>query len=387
MQSPRPSIAYWNNIPSPYFVERMNAVIQRGNIDVTCWFNQMREPDRSWDVDESSWQFNHEYLIPRAFRGRTVYSPSVQTPRRDLLVSLYGEPSFVLGAFFHRQYAKRLAFRMLPTYDAWQPRARFKEGIKHTLFRMVDAVKVPGPDGESTARKYGVPSSRIFTVTQSIDVEHFASARRIDPVVREKERLQRGLTGCTFIYVGRLWHGKGLDPLFDAYRSLLDTYADVSLLIVGDGVDEQRYRDVARSMRGIHFEGFVQESDLPNLYALADVMVFPTLGDPHGLVVEEAMAAGLPVISSDAAGDIKRRLPDNEAGMIVPAGQAEPLARAMQVLAEDEPLRRTLRHRGGELVTSRSHESYALDFESFVEHTLNLPKRFSVADLRRNLTW
>ena len=79
-------------------------------------------------------------------------------------------------------------------------------------------------------------------------------------------------------------------------------------------------RAKAQGIDGVRVQPFVQAPELPAYYAAADVFVFPTLGDPHGQVVEEAHAAGLPIIASNAAGDIERRVIDGANGFVVPAG-------------------------------------------------------------------
>jgi len=97
MASPR--VVYWNNIPAPYMVERFNAVARRGHLDLEAWFNARLEPDRSWEVDESSWLFPYRYLPSVLVAGRRLSLPAPLAGRRlpDLLVSLYAEPSFLLG--------------------------------------------------------------------------------------------------------------------------------------------------------------------------------------------------------------------------------------------------------------------------------------------------
>jgi hypothetical protein len=95
----RPLIIYGDNIPAPYIVERFNTVIRRGNVDLEAWFGERTDPDRSWTIDESMWQFPHRYL-PRVGIGRYRLSlpTTVPTARRpDLLVSLYATPSFLAG--------------------------------------------------------------------------------------------------------------------------------------------------------------------------------------------------------------------------------------------------------------------------------------------------
>ena len=354
-QAHRPRVIYWNNIPSPYVVERFNALADRGNLDFEAWFNERREPDRSWDVREEEWRFPARYIPLRRVRGRTLHVPlpELRSTRPDLLVSLYASASFTTGIACARAIGSRTALRVLPTFDAWIERSPAKEAAKHALFRAVDGAKVPGPDGAAMARKYGIPDDRIVPVTQSIDVEHYASAGAMPEDVRRAERVRLGLRGCTFVYVGRLWSGKGLDYLFDAFATVRSALSDATLLLIGDGVDEERYRERAANLQGVVFAGFVQARDLPRYYGLADVSVFPTLGDPHGLVVEESMAASLPVVTTEAAGDIRRRLPDGRAGFIVPPAESRQLAARMMTLAGEPVLRRAM---GAEGATARHGE-------------------------------
>lgn len=380
-------VRYWNNMPTPYVVGRFNAIGRRGNLDFEAWFNDRRESDRSWDVDESEWHFAARYIPQSVVLGRRLHIPNAELAgsKPNLLVSLYGDPSFALGSVLAKGRVDRLAYRVLPTFDSWVARSKGKELSKHVLFRLVDGVKTPGTNGESLATRYGMPKSRIWNVTQSVDVEHFSSATQVNPAQREVERRARGLHGCVFIYVGRIWSGKGLDSLFESFTRLVSETPDTSLLVVGDGVDETRYRDETASNANVWFEGFVQPADLPRLYALADVFVFPTLGDPHGLVVEEAFAAGLPVICTEAAGDIHRRILEGESGLIVPPNDAVSLQRAMARLGNNEALRKSMGQTGHASVLSKSHDDYARDFEHFAEEILRMPARKSAASYAASL--
>jgi glycosyltransferase involved in cell wall biosynthesis len=364
-------------------VDRFNALIDRGNLDFEAWFNAEREPDRSWEVNPAEWRFRARYIPARRLLGRRLHLPLVelQQTRPDVLVSLYDRLSFALGSLAAGSSAARTAFRVLPNYDSWSRRSCWKELGKHVLFRAVDGAKVSGPDGARLARKYGLPCTRIAAVTQSIDVAHYGRARDVDPSLRRQKRAQLGLHGCVFVYVGRLWAGKGLDYLFAAYRSVREHAPATSLLLVGDGVDEDRYRALARDLPGVRFSGFVQPRDLPQYYALGDVVVFPTLGDPHGLVIPEALAAGVPVICTEAAGDIRRRLPDGRAGYVVPPADAVTLADRMLRLAADPALRMRLAAEAPGLVTAQVHDRWASDFEAFVGHLLALPPRRTPAAL------
>ena len=377
----KPRVVYWNHSPTPYFVERFNAVADRGSLEFEAWFNERRQANRSWDVDEGKWRFRARYIPsrPRVARTANVPVPEMRSVRPDLVVQEYDRAHFTAGFLAAKALGFRTAFRVLPNYDAWSRRTWWREAGKHFVFAAVDAAKVPGPDGRNLATRYGLSQDRIYQVVQSIDVDHYAAGRRMSDSARERRRIEMGLCGCVFIYVGRLWSGKGVGDLLEAYRAVALAGLDVSLLIVGDGPEERRFRDLAVSLPRVRFAGFAQARELPGLYGLADVMVFPTHGDPNGLVVEEAMAAGLPVISSTEAGDIRARVPHGEAGIIVPPRDPRRLAAAMTALADAPATRRQMSEAAVRCASLRTHARYAAAFETFVLDVLGTPRRESVA--------
>jgi glycosyltransferase involved in cell wall biosynthesis len=371
-----PYVVYWAKQPTPYFVKRFNAVARRGTLQFEVWFQARREFDRSWDVEEKDWEFPARYVQSESIFGFSMPVPvaeiALYTP--DLLVQEYDRAPLVVGFLVAHAFAGRTAFRVLPNYDSWSDRTWWRELAKRFIFSMVDAAKVPGPAGRELATKNGLSPARIFEVTQSIDLNLFRRAQSIDPEQRHTMRESLGLRGCVFIYVGRIWQGKGLDYLFKAYELIQREGLDATLLLVGDGVDEPHYREMSAHIKNVIWAGFVQPRDLPDYYGLADVSVFPTLGDPNGLVVEEAMASGLPVLSSSAAGDIGQRLPDGQAGFVVPVGDTEALAAKMMVVAKDLDLSRRMGRMAASLVEGHDDDRYAQDFEAFVRGTLALDR-------------
>jgi len=361
-------VLYWFTQPTPYVVARFNAAVQRPELDFHAVFSQERQPDRSWDVDEATWKFPARYL-----GGIKVPLRELRRLRPDVFLLEYDRWNLALGAVIGFATAQRVAFRVLPNFDAWSKRTWWRELGKKVLFKAIDGAKVPGPDGAALARRYGLPAERIAVVTQSIDVAHYGHSRDMPAGERERRREELGLTGCVFLYVGRIWAGKGLDELFDAYRQVRGDGAEVSLLVAGDGVDYGRYAANESATQGVRFAGFIQPADLPDWYAICDVLVFPTHGDPNGLVVEEALAAGLPVIVSDAAGDIKARVPDS-VGRVAPVGDADAFARAMRELA-DPAVRGAMAALAPAWVAAKNDERYAADLAAFAGALTELPRR------------
>ena len=372
-------VVYWNNIPAPYMVERFDALARRGNLDFEAWFSARTESDRSWKVDESQWRFAYRYL-PSVGLGRSALAlpaPLLRGRPPDVLVSLYAGADFLIGSTLARRRGARVAFWVEVTYDAWVKRRRWKEAVKARILPAADGILTAGDDGHAFARRYGVSDERIHHVPHVVDFERLAQGSRLAEGERDRLRAELGVRGVTFVYVGRLWSGKGLTHLLDAFGGLqAQDVGEVSLLIVGDGSDEDELRGRARAqgLRNAVFCGFQGEDVLPRLYAASDVFVFPTLGDPFGMVVLEAMACGLPVISTTAAGEISDRVAEGVNGFLVAPGSSDQLLERMAVLARDEGLREAMGAASVGRVAEQSPDTWAEAFERALGKMLAMPR-------------
>jgi glycosyltransferase involved in cell wall biosynthesis len=372
----RPFVVYWNNIPSPYMVARFNALAQRGNVDFQAWFNDRTAPDRSWDVDESAWAFSYRYLPGFRIVGQRFHWPTPVFGRRpDLLISLYNEPVFMFGWLIARARGSKTGFRVLLTFDRWVRRSPFRNRLKRLMFRRVDCIETTGEDGKAFAVRSGAAPERVHRLNHTvvgIDEYRHAFALREAGATAARQRL--GVVGTVYAYVGRLWWGKGVDVLLEAFVDVQQRAANpVSLLIIGDGESELQMRDYCarNGARHVVFAGFRQASELPYLLACADVFVFPTLGDPYGLVIDEAMASGLPIVSTSAAGEIRERVVEGRNGYVVCPDNASALADGMLRLSNDETLRRRMGRESLEIVAGNTPERWAERFEQLVDATLS----------------
>lgn len=370
----RSRVVYWNNIPSPYMVDRFNAVADRGAFEFEAWFNDRIEPDRSWDVDESSWRFKYRYVPALRIGKHALHWPWLLLARRpDVLVSLYAEPVFIAGWLLAKLHGAKTGFWVEVTFDRWVKRRAYKNWIKRWLFRRVDVIVTVGEDGRRFAEHAGASTDKICYAPHVIDVSHYANGVQLARPDREKLRTELGLRGTVFVYVGRLWWGKGLTGLLEAFETVQAHSSDeISLLLVGDGPDEAELmqRCVEHGLRNVVFAGFKQKPELPRYYVASDVFVFPTLGDPYGLVVDEAMACGLPVISTSAAGEIRDRVEEGVNGYIVHPDSSVTLAERMLALAQSPPLREHMGKLSYEKVKDHTPQKWAADFGRIVHQLL-----------------
>jgi glycosyltransferase involved in cell wall biosynthesis len=370
-----PRVAYWNNVPAPYMVDRFDAVVRRGTLNFEAWFSELDTPERSWRVDPNAWTFAHRLARVRRVGGLLVglppRIPAAEWP--DLVVSLYAEPPYLLGLLQSRLRGGRSALWVEVTFDSWVRRSRAKESLKRRVFAAADGILTVGQDGRAYARKYGAEDARIHYLPHVVDARRFALEAAEDEAGPNRLRAELGLSGVTFVYVGRLWSGKGVADLIAAFAiARRSSKLDLSLLLVGDGPDEAalRSRCAADGLQGVVFAGFHQQDELAAFYAASDVFVFPTLGDPYGLVVDEAMACSLPVLSSTAAGEIGRRVTNGVTGFLFKSGDVTTLAEHMVHLAEDRVLRRAMGARAASRVSWQSPDAWARQFERVVHEII-----------------
>jgi glycosyltransferase involved in cell wall biosynthesis len=365
VRNDRPHVIYWNNQPSPYFVRRMNALQERGNVAIEAWFSELRAPDRDWSVEPEHWRFLARRLPPGPRRAARAIG-LLRRERPDVLVSLYEDYAFASTALAAKAMGTPVVIHSMRTFTSWRRRSMLREAAKHALFRLVDGVQACGPDSRAYAESYGASARRVFPIREELDIPFWARAADARETAGRALRSEHGLTGCVFLYVGRLWAGKGIASLVDAFTALRADLVDCSLVLVGSGPEETRLRSRAEGTGPVVFAGHQEGEALRDWYSAADVFVFPTLGDPYGHVVQEAMASRLPVITTTAAGDIADRVIEGVTGYLVPPDDPKALASRMQLLGADRGLRFRLGANGREWIQDWSTVLWASRFEDMI---------------------
>lgn len=377
----RPRVVFVYDAPFPYLVPCFDAVARRNNLDFEAWFwGRRANYSQPWQFDESAWAFDYRYLpsLPWRWNNRIAVPTPLLVPGRskpDLLVTYYVGPLSVLPWLAAYRRGIATAIWTFVYFERWIPRVPWKEKLARYMFSRTDGVITLGPDGRSYARGFGTPDERIHYARFGIDFDRFAPVRAGTESERDSVRATLGLRGVTFIYVGRLEPGKGLPHLLDAFAILQRRMAlrgeEVSLLLVGEGKDRPKLeaRCEAEGVRNVVFAGFQQTARLPTYFAAGDVFVFPSLGDPYGLVVDEALASGLPVIST-TIGEITERVDEGESGFVVPPANSAALLDRMERLVVDAALRKEMGKVAAERIREFTPERWAAEFEGAVEQIL-----------------
>lgn len=233
------------------------------------------------------------------------------------------------------------------------PPRRARDLFLRTLFGTADAFLVSGALNADYYRHYGADERRFFSVPFAIDNERFATASELRPGEREELRGRLGVRTeqMLIVFSAKLVARKDPMTLLRAVTAMRHRER-AAVLFLGHGELRETVEQYARE-QGIPatFAGFVNQSELPRLYAAGDVLVLPSTYEPRGLVVNEAMACGLPVIASDRVGAIGDLVRHGENGFVFPAGDATALADALDRMTDDG-LRQRMAARSRELIAS-----------------------------------
>jgi glycosyltransferase involved in cell wall biosynthesis len=335
-------VALLHNIISPHVVPLFRRLAELPDLSLKVYFLAETDRNRRWETTIGD-AFHYAVLPNWAIRiGRAdlftlfINPTIIQELRRDdfdVLISV-GWDSVAAWAAYALCKARRKPFIL------WSGSTANEPSWRRTLARLPVRHVVRGSASwiayGSRARAYlvelGADLARIFIAYNTVDVDWFA-ARAAELRPRRAElRHELGLgAGPVVLYVGQLIERKGACDLLQAFELIVERRPDAQLVLVGYGPLEVELRArVARmGMPNIHFRGHVPIRDLPRYYVAADTFVLPSHEEVWGLVLNEAAASGLPLVTTDVTGAAPDLITPGLNGEIVPPAHPAALADAL----------------------------------------------------------
>jgi glycosyltransferase involved in cell wall biosynthesis len=338
------------------------------------WYWQQQHGSRVGD-------FSYEYL--RGIRlGRTRITPT-------LVSKLLLKPSDVFVKCINGRFALPVTYliarlRKKP-FVLWTgiwttlqtPFHRLVFPLTRYIYRHADAVVVYGEHVKRYLLSQGVAESRIFVAAHAVDNTKYS--QEVTAVERQqlRDRLGLGADQRVVLYVGRLELNKGLQYLVDAFQRLKAD--NVVLLLAGEGAEKHRLQEQIAALgmtQKVRFANYVPPEETLSYYALAYVLVLPsittTIGkETWGLVVNEAMNQGCPVVTTDAVGAAAGGLvQDGINGRVVPERDPEALTAALQSLLDQPDLRHRMSQNSRAVVAGWDNERMVVGFRKALEYAM-----------------
>lgn len=372
-------LAYITSHPIQYYAPLFRALAER--LDLVVYFaHRATASDQAkagfgvefeWDVRLLS-GYAHKFLRNVATQPALDFygsdTPEIGECLREgrfdtVLVQGWYLKSFLQAIFA----AKRQRVPLLVRGDSHlgTPRSLLKLAAKSVAFpiflRLFDAALYVGERSCTYWRSYGYPASRLFFSPHCVDATWFASRATTQARTELRARLGIGSEAKVVVFAGKLIPFKRPLDVVGALGLLRAEGRDIRLLVAGAGPLEGEMYAAARSSGvPIHLLGFCNQTAMPKAYAAADILVLPSSArETWGLVANEALACGLPVVISDAVGSAPDLAADGTAGRVFPVGNLRALAHAMSDLLNSPPSPSAIAAKSGAFSLERAAEGIA----------------------------
>jgi glycosyltransferase involved in cell wall biosynthesis len=326
----RPRVTFLSQAPTPYLTPILNALSERVDLDVLFF----RRPGGGTRRNEAWSEFRDPWGEPPRFTCRFANSLLLHEPRTDFHVQVaFGaawrtlsrsQPDVVIVHGWGPLVIEPLAWatahgrgRVLWTESHAESgliRTTVSDKLRRAILLRADAVVSNGTLATAYAERLGVEPGRIITSCLPSRPTSLGGARDAEGPA---------LDSITFLFVGRLVPRKRAGVALEAFRKLAERRRDVRLVIVGSGPEEASLRERARPLGDrVVFAGRLEQSRLRDAYMAADILLVPSEREVWGLVVNEALAAGLFVVASRKVGSAPDLI-DAQSGAIVSGSQAD----------------------------------------------------------------
>jgi glycosyltransferase involved in cell wall biosynthesis len=338
----RHKVIFITVVPSPYQRDLFGALAVRDDVDLTVFYMEAASPDSPWP-ENSLRPFERimpGFWVPFGGARAHVNWGRPDVSRADIVVlSTYAS---LTGQWLMRALrGKRWLF--------WGERLRENSGLKELIQRKLaepvsQASGIVGI-GRAAEDDYHRRFPRLphFCIPYHCELSAFFGIRRAP----------RADEPVTFFFCGQMIRRKGVDLLLAGFDRLVARGLDVRLLLVGREADLPQFLEgVSPATRSrVRYEGFQPPERLPEYFGQSDVFVLPSRHDGWGVVINQALAAGLPIITSSAVGAGLDLVENDVNGMCVAADDVNALYGAMERLA----LNRDLACQWGKISRNRAH--------------------------------
>lgn len=367
------------NIIAPYRIAVFNYLAESKDIDLRIIFLSETEGSRQWKIYKE--EINLDYKILRSFR---FYIQSREMPlyfnwglwkelkkfRPDVICMcgyhyLATIEALVYSKLMHIPITLWAGSHLLSGFL----KNLLTEFYKRTIIPRFDSYITYGTAAKEQIIHYGVNPEKIVIGCNTVDVELFM--KKADNIKEGSlKQMKRRYPRKNILYVGNFIAHKGIFNLIKAFHKLgMD---GVGLILVGDGIGKAAYLEYVREhqIKNIFFEGFIQKEDIVKYYKLADVFVLPSFNEVWGLVVNEAMACGLPIISSKLAGATRDLVKDGINGYSFDPDNIEELTEKLKTILGNNELTNKMRAESLEIIKDKTPQNYAEKILETVKYAL-----------------
>lgn len=298
-----------HNIISPYKTLLFNELYKKCD-GFQILYIAKTECRREWNIKEDDLNFPYEIMfnvsadeVPKVLLFKETWKRLNKIDPNVLIIDGYSYTSCWAGLFWARANKKKVILWSSSNEDDHK-RIFYKEFIKRFFIKRCDAYNVYGSKSRDYLLKLGAKEDKVFIVGNNTDNAFYYNEAMKWKEERAVLCKQYGIPANNFLYIGRFSKEKNFFCLLEVFKQLVEENNKWGLILVGSGPQKEEIVNYIQrhKIKNVFMMGFKQKDEVPKFLAVSDVLILPSISEPWGLVVNEAMAAGLPVLVSRKCG-------------------------------------------------------------------------------------
>jgi len=334
-------LLFWGQF-GPYHYDRCRALAESFKDEIPVIGVEIAERSATYDWDPALEEqgCRKETLFPGLYYEETsaikrffrLHQCCVRNKASHIFLCHYEQPEYFLVAIILRLAGKRIYVMQASKFDD-KPRSIWRELLKRLFYLPYCGALVGGRRTKDYVRFLGVPEKH---QAEGYDTVSISRIRRM--ALGDKNKSDVPYSERHFTVVARFVEKKNLPLVLDAYRRYRREAGKSvrELVICGSGPLEGKLKAIGEGLDGVQFAGFLQTKAVAQVLGSTLALILPSTEEQWGLVVNEALAVGVPVLVSDAIGARDTLVRSAVNGYLFEPDNAEGLARLMQHIAGDE---------------------------------------------------
>jgi glycosyltransferase involved in cell wall biosynthesis len=353
-----------SNVPQPYRIplfNELNRQFKEKDIEFKVVFAAKGYKRRRFNLDFTEMEFNYEILKSPKINFGDIEKTFFTYAGINRLISRY-KPDKIIVLGFSIATIKiwlRSFFHKIE-YIIWSGAIDFPGRLdsflrkfeRKLLMSRASAYVAYGLKAKEYLVKMGAPTEKIYIAINTIDTKFFKDESvKIKSLLRKPEKTH-------FIYIGYLVPRKNVNKLIEVIEDVAQSRRDFVLDILGDGserADLEKMTSKKKLSEIIKFHGFIQNANLPEFLAFSACFLFQTDFDVWGLVVNEAMAAGIPVLSSLNAGATYDLIINGKTGFIVDYNNKKDVVQKINTILDNPMHTESMGRNASELIEEKAN--------------------------------
>lgn len=336
-----------HNIISPirvFLFNELNKYYKNKGIEFKVFFLSVGDKNRNWKTDFQI-NFDCEILDNFALRiaGKDLNTFFINPKIKEIIekenpdkIISFGWDNWAayVGAHWCKKNKKTFTLWCGSTkYEKSWRRALLYPMVKYIINRSEEFIAY-GTRAKEYLISLGAKPEKIQIFYNTVDIDYFKQKSE-NFSEKEKIKLKEKLgieTNKTILFSGQLIERKGIFELLKGFKNYQKNNRDTSLLIIGKGQEKGKMKELIKSqkIKNVVFADFIQYDDLYKYYAISDLLILPSQEEVWGLVVNEAMACGLPVITTQETGSSVDLIKEERSGYAILSNNPEAISKTIK---------------------------------------------------------